>query len=126
MEVIEKYIMECVLRAGAQICPPVVIGVGIGGSFDQAPKLAKEAVLRTIGKRNPDPSISKMEEELLRAVNEAGIGPMGLGGNTTALAVNIEVSAGHAFIPVAVCFNCWPNRRTRAKIYEDGRVEYYE
>jgi fumarate hydratase subunit alpha len=125
-DVIEKYIMECVLRAGSQPCPPVIIGVGIGGSFEYAAKLAKEATLRRIGTRNPNPTIAKMEENLLKAVNMTGIGPMGLGGNTTALAVNIETSAGHAFIPVAVCFSCWPGRRMRAKLYEDGRVEYYE
>lgn len=126
LEQIEKYIMDCVLKAGGQHCPPVVIGVGIGGSFDHAAKLAKDASLRPFGERNPDPIVADMEERLLKAVNETGFGPMGVGGSTTAFGVHIEYSSGHGFTPVAVSFNCWINRRTRARIYNSGVVEYVE
>ena len=107
---IENYVLEVVIKAGAQTCPPVVIGVGIGGTFDQTTKIAKKAMLRPLGEKNPDPTVAAMEERLLKAVNKVGSGPMGTGGDTTALALNIEYSSGHGFTPVAVCFNCWINR----------------
>lgn len=123
---IEAYIMECVLEAGSQHCPPVVIGVGIGGSFDNAAKLAKLSTLRKIGTHHPEPMVADMEKRLLDAVNKTGFGPMGTGGDTTALAVHIDYSHGHGFVPVAVCFNCWINRRTAARIHHDNRVERLE
>lgn len=126
LEEIEKYVMECVLKAGSQHCPPVMIGVGIGGTFDHCAKLAKLATLRPLGDRNPEPILADMEERLTAAVNKTGFGPMGTGGDTTTLGVKIEYSAGHGFTPVAVCFNCWINRRTRARLYNDGRVVRYE
>lgn len=126
LAVIEKYVLDCVLKAGSQACPPVVIGVGIGGSFDYCAKLAKQATLRALGKRNPEPAVAAMEERLLRAVNKTGFGPMGTGGDSTAFAVHIEYAAGHGFTPVAVSFNCWINRKAGARIYNDGRVERFE
>jgi fumarate hydratase subunit alpha len=126
LEQIEEFIMECVLEAGSQHCPPVVMGVGIGGSFEHAAKMAKDATLRPFGETNPEPILAAMEERLLKAVNETGFGPMGTGGSTTALGVHIGYSAGHGYTPVAVCFNCWINRRTRARIYNSGEVVRYE
>ncbi|MBN8944051.1 MAG: fumarate hydratase [Rhizobiales bacterium] len=126
LDVIEKFIMDCVLKAGGQHCPPVVIGVGIGGSFDHAAKIAKEASLRPFGQRNPEPMVAEMEERLLKAVNATGFGPMGVGGSTTAFGVHVNYSSGHGFTPVAVCFNCWINRRTRALIHNSGTVERIE
>jgi fumarate hydratase subunit alpha len=126
LDVIEKYVMDCVLKAGSQHCPPVVIGVGIGGSFDHCAKIAKLATLRPFGQKNPDPIVADMEERLLLAVNRTGFGPMGTGGDTTALAVHIEYASGHGFTPVAVCFNCWINRRASARIHNDGRIERFE
>jgi fumarate hydratase subunit alpha len=123
---IEKFVIETVIRAGSQPCPPVVIGVGIGGSFDYAAKLAKEATLRPVGEPHPEPMVADMERRLLAAVNKTGFGPMGTGGDSTAMAVHVSYAAGHGFTPVAVCFNCWINRRTRARIYNDGRVETVE
>jgi fumarate hydratase subunit alpha len=123
---IEKFVIETVIRAGSQPCPPVVIGVGIGGSFDYAAKLAKEATLRPIGEAQTEPMVAEMERRLLAAVNKTGFGPMGTGGDSTAMAVHVNYAAGHGFTPVAVCFNCWINRRTRARIYNDGRVETVE
>jgi fumarate hydratase subunit alpha len=126
LEQIEKYVLEVVIRAGSQACPPVMIGVGIGGTFDYAAKMAKEAVLRPAGEHHPEQIVAAMETRLLKAVNATGFGPMGTGGDSTALAVHINYSAGHGFTPVAVCFNCWINRKARARIYNDGRVEYSE
>lgn len=123
---IEKFVLETVLKAGSQPCPPVVIGVGIGGTFDYAAKMAKEATLRPIGERHPEPMVADMEARLAEAVNKTGFGPMGTGGDSTALAVHVSYAAGHGFTPVAVAFNCWINRRTRARIYNDGRVEVLE
>lgn len=126
LEDIEKYIMETVIRAGSQHCPPVMIGVGIGGSFDHAAKMAKQATLRPMGTENPEPILADMEKRLFKAINKTGFGPMGQGGDTTALAIHIDFSAGHGFTPVAVCFNCWINRRTRARIHNSGDVERIE
>jgi fumarate hydratase subunit alpha len=123
---IEKYVLEVVMRAGSQPCPPVVIGVGIGGTFDYAAKMAKEATLRPIGQAHPEAIVSQMEARLLDAVNKTGFGPMGTGGDSTAMAVHVNYAAGHGFTPVAVAFNCWINRRTRARIFNDGRVETLE
>jgi fumarate hydratase subunit alpha len=126
LEEIEKYILEVVIRSAAQQCPPVTIGVGIGGTFDYCTKLAKLATLRPMGSINPEPVLADMEARLLKAVNKTGYGPMGTGGDTTALCIHIDYASGHGFTPVAVCFNCWINRRTRARLYNDGRVERIE
>ncbi|WP_420224386.1 fumarate hydratase [Pigmentiphaga litoralis] len=122
LAVIERYVLDSVLKAGSQPCPPIVVGVGIGGTFDTASRMAKECVLRPFGHENPDPILADMEQRLLKAINATGFGPMGTGGDTTAMAVHIDYSSGHGFTPVAVAFNCWINRRTRARIYNDGRV----
>jgi fumarate hydratase subunit alpha len=123
---IEKYVLECVLKAGSQACPPVVIGVGIGGTFDYCAKIAKLATLRALGERNAEPAVAAMEERLLRAVNKTGFGPMGTGGDSTAFAVHVEYASGHGFTPVAVCFNCWINRKASARIYNSGKIERFE
>ena len=126
LEEIERCILEMVMRAGGQHCPPVVIGVGIGGTFDHAAKLSKDATLRPFGQRSPEPMVADMESRLTRAVNMTGFGPMGVGGATTTFGVHVEYAAGHGFTPVAVSFNCWINRRTRARIHNDGTVERVE
>lgn len=125
-ETIEKFVLDTVLTAGSQPCPPIVVGVGIGGTFDYAAKMAKEQVLRPFGAINPEPILAAMEKRLLAAINATGFGPMGTGGDTSAMAVHIDYAASHGFMPVAVSFNCWINRRTRARIYNDGRVERLE
>ncbi len=126
LDVIEAYIMSVILKAGSQHCPPVVIGVGIGGTFDYAAKMAKEALLRPFGQPHPESLVAAMEARLLVAANATGFGPMGTGGDSTAMAVHVNYSAGHGFTPVAVCFNCWINRRTRARLYNSGQVEFGE
>ncbi len=123
---IEEYVMKVVMQAGSQHCPPVIIGVGIGGSFDVAARIGSKATMRAIGTTNPEPVLAAMEARLLRAVNATGFGPMGTGGDTTALAVHVDYASGHGYTPVAVCFNCWINRRTRARIHADGSVERFE
>ncbi|MCX7375095.1 MAG: fumarate hydratase [Alphaproteobacteria bacterium] len=123
---IEEYVMKVVLQAGSQHCPPVIIGVGIGGSFDVAARIASKATMRQVGSTNPEPVLAAMEERLLRAVNATGFGPMGTGGDTTALAVHVDYASGHGYTPVAVCFNCWINRRTRARLHADASVERFE
>ncbi len=123
---IEQFVIDTVIQAGAQACPPVVVGVGVGGTFDYAAKMAKEATLRPIGQRHPEPMVAAMEQRLAEAVNLTGFGPMGTGGDSTAMAVNVEYCSGHGFTPVAVAFNCWINRRTRARLHNDGRVEIIE
>ncbi|MCA0324865.1 MAG: fumarate hydratase [Proteobacteria bacterium] len=123
VEDVERYVLDVVLRAGSQPCLPIVVGVGIGGTFDHAARLAKEAVLRPHGEPQPDALLAGMEQRLLDAINQMGFGAMGTGGDCSAMAVNVAYSASHGFVPVAVCFNCWINRRTAARIHGDGRVE---
>jgi len=122
---IKKFVLEAVLNAAGKPCPPTIIGVGIGGSADMAMRLAKAALLRPVGARNKDARIARIEEELLDAVNNTGIGPMGLGGKTTALDVHIETADTHiTSLPVAINFQCWTARKASAKIYSSGEVEY--
>ncbi len=123
LEQIEKYVMDVVIRAGSQHCPPVIVGVGIGGDFDTAARMAKTATMRPLGTPSEEPILAAMEERLLAAVNATGFGPMGTGGDTTAIGVHVEYASGHGYTPVAVAFNCWISRRTRAKLFDDGRVE---
>ncbi len=104
---IKRVILDAVDSAGANACPPVIVGVGIGGNFEKAAILAKKSLLRPINDSNVDPDIAKLEEELLDEINALGIGPQGLGGNFTALAVKIETYPCHiASLPVAVNLNC--------------------
>lgn len=104
---VKKFVLEQVSNAGPNPCPPIIVGVGIGGTFEKAALLAKKALLRPVGQKSPLPDIARLEEELLLEVNKLGIGPQGLGGLITALAVHIEVYAVHmASLPVAVNINC--------------------
>ena len=124
---IEKTIIDWYMsaaRAGA-ICPPAILGVGIGGTADIATHLAKEAaVLRVIGSRHPEPAFSKIEEDLTAALNDLGFGAMGSGGETSVFAVNVEYSLTHiAGIAVAMSANCMVGRRATTKIFADGRTE---
>jgi fumarate hydratase subunit alpha len=107
VEGIRNFVLECVQKAGANPCPPVVIGVGIGGSFEKAALLAKKALLRPVGSPNPKLELASLEETLLKTVNKTGIGPEGFGGNVTAMAVHVESFPCHiASLPVAVNINC--------------------
>jgi fumarate hydratase subunit alpha len=106
-EGIERFVLETVEKAGANPCPPVVVGVGIGGSFDKATLIAKKALLRPLGQRHPDACYAELEQRLLERLNATNIGPQGLGGRTTALAVAVETLPCHiACLPCAVNINC--------------------
>ncbi len=107
VEGVKNFVLECVEKAGANPCPPVVVGVGIGGDFEKAALLAKKALLRTVGSPNAKLELASLEEMLLKAVNKTGIGPEGLGGKVTAMAVHVESFPCHiASLPVAVNINC--------------------
>jgi fumarate hydratase subunit alpha len=122
---VKKFVIDTVVKSGGNPCPPGIIGVGIGGTADLVGLLAKKAICRPVGSSNPDPELARMERELLEAINATGIGPMGLGGDTTALAVHIQSAYTHITLnPVAVNTQCWAARRMRAKIDRDGNVEY--
>jgi fumarate hydratase subunit alpha/L(+)-tartrate dehydratase alpha subunit len=121
---IKRFVLEQVVGAGAKPCPPTIVGIGIGGSSDLCMALAKKATARPLGSHNPDPQMAALETELFEAINETGIGPQGLGGKTTALAVQIESAWTHITCnPVAVNMQCWRAERRRAKVWPDGKVE---
>lgn len=104
---VKNFVVDRVARSGANPCPPIIVGVGIGGTFEKSAMLAKKALLREIGERNPDNYYADMEVELLEKINKIGIGPQGLGGRTTALELFIEAHPCHiASLPVAVNINC--------------------
>lgn len=114
---VRQFVVETVRIANANPCPPIIVGVGMGGNLEKACLLAKKALLRPINKPHPDPEIAEKEAELLQAINQLGIGPQGLGGDVTALAVNMEVFPTHiASLPVAVSLNCHSTRRAVVKI----------
>ena len=123
---IKKFVLQCVFESGARPCPPTIVGVGLGGTSDLAMHLAKEAsTFRKIGSVSPDPGVARLESELLEKINRTGIGPQGLGGTTTALALHIEWAHTHiSQNPVAVNIQCWRGERAEAVIHADGRVTY--
>ncbi|HIZ30561.1 MAG TPA: fumarate hydratase [Candidatus Fournierella merdipullorum] len=117
VEGVERFVLETVRLAGPNPCPPMVLGVGIGGSFDGVALLAKQALLRPLDKPNPDEYYAALEKKLLAAVNELGIGPQGFGGKTTALGLAIETAPTHvAGLPVAVNVSCHATRRASAEL----------
>jgi tartrate/fumarate subfamily iron-sulfur-dependent hydro-lyase alpha chain len=123
---IRRFILQCVVDAGGKACPPLVVGVGLGGSSDQCVALAKQATMRPVGQRHPDPKVAAFEEDMVRRINELGIGPQGLGGDTTALDVHIERAWTHnSMNPVAVNMQCWRGERRAARIhYQDLAVDW--
>jgi tartrate/fumarate subfamily iron-sulfur-dependent hydro-lyase alpha chain len=121
---VKRFVIECVLAAGPKPCPPTVVGVGLGGTADACMTLAKRATLRPLGEHHPEPDIAELERELLDAVNTLGIGPQGLGGDTTAFAVSVEYAWTHISMnPVAVNIQCWRGERARLRVHADGTVE---
>ena len=111
LEGVKRFVVETVEAAGADACPPYVVGIGIGGTFDRAPLLAKKALVRPLGTRHGDPRYAALEQELLEEINRLGIGPQGLGGRVTALDVHVEIAPCHiASLPVAVNLGCHVNR----------------
>jgi len=120
VEGIKKFFKEVVLSAGGKPCPPTVIGVGIGGSSDMVMKLAKKALLRPIDECNSDERLAALENDLLDIANGTGIGPMGLGGRTTVLGVNVELADTHtAGLPVGICVQCWAARHATSTLRDE-------
>ncbi|WP_248926187.1 fumarate hydratase [Paenibacillus hamazuiensis] len=116
-EGVKQFVLDTMIAAGGKACPPVIIGVGIGGSFDKVTAIAKEAVLREVGQHHHEPHIAKLEADLLELVNKTGIGPQGLGGTSTALWVAVETYACHiTALPVAVNIQCHAARKKSAVI----------
>jgi len=117
VEGLKKVVLDTVKLAGPNACPPMVIGVGVGGTMEKATILAKKALLRSVNKRNEHPDYANLEAELLEMVNKTGVGPQGLGGITTALAVNVEYYPTHiAGLPVAVNINCHATRHAEVEL----------
>ncbi|MBI5955954.1 MAG: fumarate hydratase [Chloroflexi bacterium] len=117
VEGIKEFVIQTVDKAGSNPCPPIIVGVGIGGTADKTMEIAKEAVMRPIGQHNPDPEVAALEIELLDKINKLGIGPQGFGGKVTALAVNVETFPAHiASMPVAVCIQCNAARQAAAEL----------
>jgi fumarate hydratase subunit alpha len=122
---LKRFVVDAVVKAGAMPCPPTILGVGVGGGADVAVALAKKALLRPLNKPNGDVEIAGLERELLEAANMTGVGPMGLGGDTSVLGVHMDWAFRHpASYPVAVVFSCWACRRASARINADGEVVY--
>ena len=124
VDAIKTFVVDCVLEAGGKTCPPVIVGVGVGGTSDLCVHLAKQAATRALGSRCEDPEGAKLEEALTKAVNMLGVGPQGLGGDSTAFAVHVETAATHITMnPVAVNMQCHSARRARAT-FRPGGIEY--
>ncbi len=124
VDAIKTFVVDCVLEAGGKTCPPTIVGVGVGGTADLCVHLAKLAATRPLGSRCEDPEGAKLEGELTRAVNMLGVGPQGLGGDSTAFAVHVETAATHITMnPVAVNMQCHSARRARATFRPEG-IEY--
>ncbi len=123
---IQRFVLQCIFESGAKPCPPMIVGVGLGGTSDVAMQLAKEAsTFRKIGSSNSDLDAAALERELLDKINQTGIGPQGLGGATTALAVHVEWAHTHiSQNPVAVNIQCWRGERAEASISAAGEIEY--
>ncbi len=124
IKAVKKFILDTVVESSGNPCPPGIIGVGLGGTSDLVVKLAKDAICRPVGQRNPDPMLAEMEVELEEAINATGRGAQGLGGDVSCLAVHIEAAYTHITQnPVAVNTQCWPARRARAIISPNKDVE---
>jgi fumarate hydratase subunit alpha len=117
IEGIKKFVIETVKKAGPNPCPPITVGIGIGGNFEKSALISKKALFRPLGMPHSDPEIAKLEKELLEEINNLGIGPLGFGGKTTALAVHIETCPCHiASLPVSVNIQCHSARVAKIKI----------
>lgn len=128
IKVVKRVVVDAVLRAGSIPCPPVVVGVGVGGDADTALHIAKKAAcLRRLGSPNPDPKLDSLERELYEALNELGIGAMGVGGRFTVLAVHIDYAYRHpAVLPIGIVFQCWAIRRATAIVRPDGSYTVFQ
>lgn len=120
---VKEAVVEHVVACGGKPCPPTIVGVGIGGGADLSLKLGKLALLRPVGERHPEPQVAALEEELEGLINASGVGPMGLGGKTTVLAVHVEYAHRHpASLPVGIVVQCWADRRAHVLISPRGEI----
>lgn len=121
---VKDFVVQTMIQAGGNPCPPTVVGIGIGGGADLAMKLGKFALLRPVGKRHSDETIAPLEKDLIEQINQSGIGPMGLGGKTTVLDVHVEHAPRHpASLPVGLVVQCWADRRATMIIHNNGEYE---
>ncbi|MCK4422118.1 fumarate hydratase [candidate division WOR-3 bacterium] len=121
---LKRFVVDHIVGCGGKPCPPTVVGIGVGGGADLSLKLGKKSLLRDVGVRHPEPHIAELEEELLKLINESGVGPMGVGGKTTVLDVHIEYAHRHpASFPIGIAVQCWADRRSTVRITKDGRAE---
>lgn len=126
LDEVKQFIIETAAEFMGKCCAPYTLGVGVGGSSDICMNLAKKATIRDAGVRNKDPKIAAIEKELENKINSLGIGPMGLGGKKSLLAVNIEVAGVHPSVyPVGITNNCWPGRKGRVRFYQNGKIKHY-
>jgi len=121
---IKRAVVEHIVSCQGKPCPPTIVGVGIGGGADIVLKLGKKAVLRKLGSTNPNPQAAELERELLELINMTGVGPMGVGGETTSLAVHVEFAHRHpASLPLGILVQCWGDRRAAVCVRPDGSAE---
>jgi len=126
-EGVKRFVLERVRECGGKPCPPIILGIGIGGSADLALKLAKKALFRPLGVRHDNKRISQLEEEILEEVNSLGIGPMGMEGKTTALDVKIEYAHRHpASLPVGLIIQCWAHRKAFIEVDKKGKAKVWQ
>ncbi|HEW93182.1 fumarate hydratase [Candidatus Geothermarchaeota archaeon] len=122
---VKEAVIRTIYEAGGKPCPPIIVGVGIGGGADISMKLAKKAILKPVGERNEDPKIAEVEEELVKKANELGIGPMGVGGSTTVLDIHIDWAHRHpANLHVGIVTQCWAARRATIKVDSSGDIKF--
>ena len=121
-----RAVLDTVEDAAGEPCPPVIVGLGMGGTAEQCLLNAKLALFRhPLGSPHPDPDVAALEKQILEAVNGTGLGPMGFGGDSYALAVHAELCGTHtALVPIGIILQCWAHRYSKARIHDDGRVEY--
>jgi len=124
MQGIKRAVADHVIACGGKPCPPTIVGVGIGGGADVAMSLAKRALLREIGSHHSEAEVAELEKELLELINQSGVGPMGLGGRTTSLAVHVEYAFRHpGSLPVGIQVQCWADRRAKIHLSANGSIE---
>lgn len=122
---VKKLVVDNAIRYMGEACAPNIIGVGIGGGSDIALKIAKQQLLRPLDDKHPEPAVAKIEQEIMDAINTTGIGPMGLGGDTTVLGVKVDYAMRHpASLPVGIAVQCWAARHSKAIISKDLKVKY--
>jgi len=122
---VKEAVIRTIYEAGGKPCPPIIVGIGIGGGADISMKLAKKAILKPVGEKNEDPKVAEVEEELVKKANELGIGPMGVGGSTTVLDIHIDWAHRHpANLHVGVVTQCWAARRATIKVDSSGEIKF--